>query len=302
MKCSFISGSCVTNPCSEGENGNTCSLEGCISQNGNCVVDYCMRETSSVCQSNPANGCIYNGLTGKCRIGTFSDLEEGACQSQYNMNLYAWVGGNCVETPCKSQDCEGEVKEGCKYDLNICVVDECMKYMESECSTYPPPTNCIYDGILNICREGTFASLIEESCQSIFNGNAYSWVAGECILNPCDISECDKRGCKQVEERCVVDGCMKYNINDCKMYGSKNCTVIESSDVLLCVEGDCNSLDISSCLLNEPRCKNVKSECVENPCLSTECDSPACQKIEEELNRCDYDTCSQYVISGLNYL
>jgi hypothetical protein len=101
---------------------------------------------------------------------------------------------------------------------------------------------------------------------------------------------------------CVVDECMKYSEEECVKDGFVNCAVVAVGGGRRCVNKDCSGLNAMNCNINEEKCKVVNEVCLSNPCVNSECESPACKKIAGEKGDedvCVYDECAQYSSAGM---
>jgi hypothetical protein len=183
--------------------------------------------------------------------------------------------------------------------------DKCAQWEGKDCYK---KEGCIWDeslifgGVTGLCKTGTCENLLnEKDCNSLLNGDLCGYIGGLCKNNPCSTLDCEgniSSGCKlSSKETCVVDECMKYDENICKLDGVSDCVVKNHNGEKWCVKEECSTLDVySDCIENEDRCKVVKSACVENPCVSDECESPSCKKGKDD---CVYDECAQYIPSSL---
>jgi hypothetical protein len=166
---------------------------------------------------------------------------------------------------------------------------------------------CIWDdsltfgGVSGLCKTGSCSSLSsEEICNSESNHNLCAFVAGSCAVNPCAKSDCEgdiTAGCMlSGNGNCVVDECMRSVESECVADRRDTCVVVGHNEGVRCVVGECSVLEVNvDCKRNEDRCKVVKNVCVEDPCTSAGCESPACVK---ESEHCTYDECSKYTSSG----
>jgi hypothetical protein len=251
---------------------------------------------------NEQNNCVYIFEEG-CHANDCESIGTDVVSCNLNSKCDV-VKGKC-EIGC-SKDCEGNPY--CLKESNRCNYDVCSRWTEASCYE---KEGCIWDseilfkGELGLCKSGTCEDLGgEDRCNSEFNHNMCAFIGGRCVSNPCSEvkngNNCAVEGCNVQDGKCVVDECMKYNRNECGLEGASNCVIIPGLDDVVCVVGSCEMLITSvSCNLNENRCKNVKNECVENPCHDTECNSPACLKTIDGSDECMYDSCSQFVSSGL---
>jgi hypothetical protein len=215
------------------------------------------------------------------------------------------VNGTC-EVGCSNDNCGTEAY--CLEEDGACLYDSCSQWDRNECSSHYMHDGCIWDenlvfgGESGLCKSGNCGSLSDEdNCNNVLNDNSCAFVSGICTENPCKELGCEGdmlSGCIiSTDGKCVVDECMRYDINECRIDGSNGCVVIGDSDELRCVVGECSNLDgVTCCGLNDGRCKMVEGACVENPCLNVGCESPACRRVEEQ---CVYDECAKYTSEGI---
>jgi hypothetical protein len=279
-----------------------CPRFGCVvnSSSNLCLFDTCNKFNNNDC--NEQNNCVYTYEDG-CYANDCESIGTEIVNCELN-NKCDVVRGKC-EIGC-SKDCEGNPY--CLKESETCTYDVCSKWTETDCSENE---GCIWDnsilfnGVLGLCKSGRCENLLnEESCNSEFNDNKCGFIGGRCVGNPCGEIEngnsCVFEGCIVQNGKCRVDECMKYSRNECELKGLNKCVIIPGLDNVVCVVGNCEMLSTSvSCGFNENRCKNVMNECMENPCENEECISPACSKATDGSDKCIYDSCSQYVSTGL---
>jgi hypothetical protein len=279
-----------------------CPIFGCVLNlsSDSCSFDMCNRYNNDDC--NEHDNCVYTYEEG-CHADNCVSIGAEVVNCKLNSKCEV-VKGKC-EISC-NKDCEGSpycLKKGetCNYDI-------CSQWRETDCYEKEGciwDNNILFKGVLGLCKSGTCEDLAsEERCNSDFNHNNCAYIGRKCVPNPCgeigNENYCNFEGCIARNGKCVVDECMKYNRDECQLEGLNNCVIKPQHDDIACVVGNCEMLEISAgCNLNENRCKNVKNECVENPCSKAECNSPACLRITDGTDECIYDTCSQYINSGL---
>jgi hypothetical protein len=188
-----------------------------MEENDKCKYDSCSRWETAECYKK--EGCIwddslaFNGMSGLCKTGNCGSLgNENDCNSNWNNERCGYVGGLCIENPCKASDCQGEtISGGCKVSSReTCIVDECMKYEENNCKN-DGFNNCVvmsYDN-KNRCVFGGCWMLSDNSdCNK--NEVRCKVVNDICIDNPCSVSECMSAACLKKDEQCVYDECAQY--------------------------------------------------------------------------------------------
>jgi hypothetical protein len=212
-KCKVVKGICESD-CSE----SYCDSQGyCVKENDVCTYDSCSQWEAVECYGKEGciwdDGLMFNGKSGLCKTGNCENLlNEDDCSSILNNDRCAYVGGLCIENPCRPSDCQGDViASGCKISSReTCVVDECMKYDENKCKT-DGLSNCVVisSNNKNWCVFGG-CLMLKDNADCEKNEVRCKVVKDTCVDNPCSDAECLAPSCFREEEQCVYDECAQY--------------------------------------------------------------------------------------------
>jgi hypothetical protein len=327
-KCVFVNGHCA-NSCSS---FLSCDLAYCYDKDSVCTYDRCSSKKISECDRTV--GCIwdnslsFNNSEGLCKSGSCEDLTEQDCVKDFNNNKCGYMNGKCQVNICGSiSSDECDTTRGCELSNGKCVVDECMKFVDSVCKEGQTGKNCIFND--NKCVKGNCDILDRNECE--INNRCEIINTGEetCWTNDCEeqtISEGCSLNCKSgLNDKCVFDTCRSlgsqcslsdsciYTLNKTCHYGTcedigeneSDCNLNDKCVIMngLCTLIPCGNgsgLESGWC---EWGCKlNVDGWCVLDPCAFHDVRNgsySSCLNDQEnsciyDENRCKVDPCSLY--------